>query len=168
MTGRSATGVIGIRLAPDDEVVGLVCMTPDDQRYLLTVTTKGYGKLTPLSEYLVQSESGATRVQSRGGKGRRDIITTGRNGPVVGLLAVNPEDDLMLISVGGLIVRITAGSVRRTARGTLGVRVIKLSSNDHLADVAQIAEDTNDKKDQTEQAQDPPPPPDAPLPPDAE
>jgi DNA gyrase subunit A len=164
MTGRSSTGVIGIRLAPDDEVVGLVCMAADDQRYLLTVTTKGYGKLTPLSEYLVQSESGATRVQSRGGKGRRDIITAGRNGPVVSLLAVDPEDDLMLISVGGLIVRITAGSVRRTARGTLGVRVIKLSSSDQLADVAQIAEDANGKKDQTDQAQDPPPDasPDAP------
>jgi len=139
--GRSATGVKGIELAEDDAVVGLVRCAPDDTADLLTVTANGYGKRTPLPEYLVQMENGEFRVQGRGGKGRRDIVVNERNGQVVSLLAVRPQDDLMLISVGGMIVRINADSVRQTGRATQGVRVINLVQGDTLAGVARIADE---------------------------
>jgi len=142
--GRNASGVKGIELAKGDQVVGLVRVAQDDQHDLLTVTENGYGKRTPLDEYLVHSEDGSTRAQNRGGKGRRDIVTNPRNGGVIGLLAVKPEDDLMLISTGGMIVRIKASSVRQTGRAALGVRVINLVTNDTLTGVARIAdEDSN-------------------------
>jgi len=139
--GRSASGVKGIALGKDDEVVGLVRCEIGEAADLLTVTTNGYGKRTPLDEYLVHMEGGETRVQGRGGKGRRDIIVNKRNGKVVGMVAVQPTDDLMLISVGGKIVRIRCESVRQTGRGTQGVRVINLSEGDTFAAVARIAEE---------------------------
>jgi DNA gyrase subunit A len=147
--GRNASGVKGIALGKDDRVVGLVRCVQSDTHDLLTVTTNGYGKRTPLEEYLVRSEDGSTRTQGRGGKGRRDIATTKRNGEVVKLLAVNPGDDLMLISSGGMIVRISAGTIRQTGRGTQGVRVINLVKDDALADIARVAEES----DEEEQAQ---------------
>ncbi|MEE9212122.1 MAG: DNA gyrase subunit A, partial [Phycisphaeraceae bacterium] len=141
--GRNAAGVKGIDLVRNDRVVGLVRCEKDDQHDLLTVTANGYGKRTPLSEYLVHSEDGSVRAQNRGGKGRRDIVTSRRNGPVVGLLAVHPDDDLMLISTGGMIVRIEAGSVRQTGRAAQGVRAINLVEGDALVSVARVADDGN-------------------------
>ena len=115
----------------------------EDARSLLTVTANGFGKRTPLAEYLVRQEDGALRVQGRGGKGRRDIAANERNGPVVGLLALEEDDDLMLISTGGMIVRIKAGSVRQTGRAAQGVKVIDLAEGDSLAAVARVAEEEN-------------------------
>ena len=138
--GRNASGVKGIELGSDDEVVGLIRVLKEDQHHLLTVTANGYGKRTELVEYLVHSEDGSTRAQNRGGKGRRDILTNKRNGTVVSLLAVQPSDDLMLISTGGMIVRITSDSIRKTGRATQGVRVINLADEDTLTGVARIAE----------------------------
>jgi DNA gyrase subunit A len=137
-TGRNAMGVKGIDLRGEDRVVGLVRCEPNDQRMLLSVTANGYGKQTPLSDYLVQPEGGEPRPQSRGGKGRRDIATTDRNGEVVCLLAIEPGDDLLLITRNGIIARIPASSVRQTSRGTQGVRVINLGQDDRLAGVARI------------------------------
>jgi DNA gyrase subunit A len=139
--GRSASGVKGIDLAGDDLVVGMVRVVADDARDLLTVTGRGFGKRTLLGEYLVHSEDGSMRAQGRGGKGRRDIVTNDRNGEVVGLLVVEPEDDLMLISTRGKIVRIKAKSVRQTGRAAQGVKVIQLDDEDVLASVARIAEE---------------------------
>lgn len=139
--GRAATGVKGIELAEGDRVIGLCRVLADDRRDLLTVTANGFGKRTPLREYLVQQEDGTTRPQSRGGKGRRDIHTGARNGPVVALRTVEPHDDLVLISAGGMIMRIDADSVRRTGRGAQGVRLMHLLPGDTLAAVAPIADD---------------------------
>jgi DNA gyrase subunit A len=139
--GRNASGVRGIDLADGDAVVGLVCCGGDDARDLLAVTSKGFGKRTPLAEYLVQLEDGTTRVQSRGGKGRKGIDLTDKNGELIGLLSVEPSDDLMLISTGGMIVRINAGTVRQTGRAAQGVRVINLAAGDTLSGVARIADD---------------------------
>ncbi len=144
--GRNASGVKGIDLVSDNQVVGLVRTQKDDSQDLLTVTSNGYGKRTPLTEYLVRSEDGSTRAQNRGGKGRRDIVVNKRNGSVVCLLAVKPEDDLMLISTGGMIVRITADSIRKTGRGAQGVRVINLAAGDTLTGVARIAEAEEDEE----------------------
>jgi DNA gyrase subunit A len=151
--GRNASGVKGISLGKNDHVVGLVRCVQGDTHDLLTVTTNGYGKRTPLDEYLVHSEDGSTRAQGRGGKGRRDIAINARNGEVVKLLGVSPEDDLMLISSGGMIVRINAGTIRQTGRGAQGVRVINLIDGDALADVARVAEsDEDEQSPQAEQA----------------
>lgn len=139
--GRAATGVRGIELAEGDRVIGLCRVMADDSRDLLTVTANGYGKRTPLREYLVQQEDGTTRPQSRGGKGRRDIQTGSRNGNVVAIRTVEPHDDLVLISAGGMIMRIDADSVRQTGRGAQGVRMMHLVPGDTLAAVAPIAED---------------------------
>ena len=143
--GRAAAGVKGISLAPGDEVVGLVRLDPEAADDLLTVTENGYGKRTALEEYLVRSEDGSTRPQGRGGKGRRDIVTDERNGPVVGLRAVDAAADLMLVTAGGMIMRINAGTISRIGRGTKGVRVINLVPDDALVGVAPLAEDDNGK-----------------------
>lgn len=141
--GRNASGVKGIGLAKGDQVVALVRVAEEDTRDLLTVTANGYGKRTPPEEYLVRSEDGSTRPQSRGGKGRRDISTGGRNGHVVALLAVEPDNDLVLISSGGMIVRINAGTIRQTGRAAKGVRVINLVQDDTLAAVARVMSETS-------------------------
>jgi len=139
--GRGASGVKGIELGEGDAVVGMVRCLPDDKHDLLSVTTKGYGKRTPLDDYLVHTEDGATRVQGRGGKGRIGMDITDKNGEVVRILAVEPTDDLMLISTGGMIVRINAGAVRQTGRSAQGVKVINLDEGDTLASVARIADE---------------------------
>ena len=142
--GRSASGVKGISLGKDDHVVGLVRIPQGEESDLLTVTEAGYGKRTATSEYLVQSEDGSTRTQGRGGKGRRDIATNKRNGDVVGLLRVTDEDGLMLITYGGMIVRISADTVRKTGRGTQGVKLINVASEDRLVAVARVADQSDD------------------------
>jgi DNA gyrase subunit A len=135
--GRSAAGVIGIDLAEGDEVVGgIVC---DDTLDLFTACGSGYGKRTPMKEYLVQSEDGTTRVQSRGGKGRIDIRTDGRNGRVVAVRAVSDSDSLIFSSKGGMVVRIRAADVRQVGRNTQGVKLVTLDAGDALASVAKIA-----------------------------
>jgi len=133
--GRSARGVNAIKLQGDDEVVGLVGTTDGDVS-LLTVTWHGYGKRTPLSEY---------RVQSRYGKGLIDIKTNERNGPVVALETVNPDDDLLLMSENGQIMRTPAEEVSEQGRNTMGVRVMKLDE-DWVAsvDVFSLSDDTDD------------------------
>jgi len=139
--GRAAAGVKGIELEDGDELVGAVRC--DDESDLLTVTQNGYGKRTPLVEYLVRSEDGTTRAQSRGGKGRIDIKTTDRNGRVVAIRSVKPQDDLMFISRGGMIVRISAGEVSQIGRNTQGVRVIKLRDDDQLIAAAKVVAESD-------------------------
>ncbi|MEM9420613.1 MAG: DNA gyrase subunit A [Planctomycetota bacterium] len=140
--GRNASGVKGIDLSKDDKVVGVIRCAPENNASdLLTVTENGYGKRTPLIEYLVQSEDGSTRPQGRGGKGRRDIQTTARNGNVVALRRITEADDLMLITVNGMIVRISAETIRQTKRASAGVRVITLSADDKLVGVARVKDE---------------------------
>ncbi len=139
--GRAAAGVKGIALTGDNKVVGLVRIPHGQESDLLTVTENGFGKRTDTTEYLVQQEDGSTRPQGRGGKGRKDIAADDRNGKVVALQLVKPEDDLMFITTAGMIVRINADTVRRTGRGAKGVRCINLTEGDKLASVARVADD---------------------------
>ena len=136
--GRAAAGVIGIDLAEGDTVVGAIRC--DDTADLLTVTQNGYGKRTNQAEYLVQQEDGSTRCQSRGGKGRIDIKTEGRNGPVVAVRSVKEGDEMMLISRDGMIVRSPAADVSRIGRNTMGVRVMQLREGDAVMSVAMVAD----------------------------
>ncbi|MEM9416389.1 MAG: DNA gyrase C-terminal beta-propeller domain-containing protein, partial [Planctomycetota bacterium] len=144
--GRNASGVKGIDLAGEDRVVGMVRVPGgSEEADLLTVTEGGYGKRTATDEYLVHSEDGSTRPQGRGGKGRRDMKTA--KGPIVVIRRVQPNDDLMLITINGMIVRIAAGTVRQTGRNTQGVRVINLTQGDTLVGVARVAEDDDEASD---------------------
>ncbi|MEM1027276.1 MAG: DNA gyrase subunit A [Planctomycetota bacterium] len=139
--GRNAAGVKGINLGNGDRVVGVVNCEPDAADDLLTLTANGYGKRTPLHEYLVQSEDGSTRPQGRGGKGRRDIKTTDRNGPAVAIRRVAVNDDVMLITTQGMIVRTRVEDIRQTHRDSAGVRVIGVKDGDTLASVAPVRDD---------------------------
>ena len=126
--GRGASGVIGIRLKPDDRVCDLLLPGPDDE--ILTATERGFGKRTPVARYRL--------LRNRGGRGVLDIRTGERNGPVVGALCVREGQDLLLISKGGILVRTSIASVRRTGRNTGGVRLIRLGRDDRLARMAVI------------------------------
>jgi len=145
--GRSAAGVKGIELQKSDQVVGLVRCDPDSD--LLTVTQNGYGKRTALAEYLVQMEDGTTRAQSRGGKGRKDIRTTERNGKVVAVRCVQDGDSIMVISEKGMMVRIPAGTISRIGRNTQGVRLVNLKDDDRVVATARVMEsEENGESDQ--------------------
>jgi DNA gyrase subunit A len=125
--GRSAVGVWGIRLEDGDAVCDMV--VTDGTGTLLTVCENGYGKRTPVEEY---------RLQSRGGKGIIDIKTSDRNGKVVNLLAVADDDEVMLITKDGQIVRTKVGEISIVGRNTQGVRCIGLNEGDKLVSVARI------------------------------
>jgi DNA gyrase subunit A len=157
--GRDAAGVKGIELADTDEVVGIVRC--DDARALLTVTTKGFGKRTAFSEYLVQSEDGSTRTQSRGGKGRIDIQTTEKNGLVVAVLPIAPADSVVVVSEGGMLVRVPADSIREVGRNTQGVRVVRLKDGDAVVGVASAPMEEMDGEDSGGAEAEPAPAPEA-------
>ncbi len=125
--GRAAVGVWGIRLDEGDEVRDMV--VTDGSGALLTVCENGYGKRTAVEEY---------RLQSRGGKGIIDIRTSDRNGKVVNLLAVKEDDEVMMITKDGQIVRTKVSNISVIGRNTQGVRCISLNEGDRLVSVARI------------------------------
>jgi len=127
--GRTARGVNGIKLKDGDAVAGLVATDDDDERSLLTVTKRGYGKRTPLSEY---------RRQSRYGQGLIDIKTDDRNGPVSTVKAVTDDDHLVIMSETGQIMRIRAGDVSQVGRNTKGVKIMELDGADQTASVTVV------------------------------
>jgi DNA gyrase subunit A len=126
--GRLAAGVKGITLAEDDEVVGVVVIDGDDS--ILTVTENGYGKRTNVSEY---------KLQRRGGKGVFAIKTSERNGYVVGALQVVDEDQVMLITNSGKVIRMPMDTVRIIGRNTQGVRLINLEEGEKVVGLSMIA-----------------------------
>ncbi|HKG92109.1 MAG TPA: DNA gyrase subunit A, partial [Gemmatimonadaceae bacterium] len=125
--GRDTTGVKGIELRPGDEVVGMVVVKREAT--LLVVTEKGMGKATHIDEY---------RVQKRGGKGIITVNRTERTGDVVTLLEVLPEDEIMLITKEGVIIRSSAAQVRVTGRNAQGVRLVALDDGDKVTAVARV------------------------------
>ena len=131
--GRGARGVRGMTLGRDDAVVSMVAIDPGSS--LLTVCENGYGKRTGLEEY---------RKTRRGGKGVINIKTTARNGPVVTIQAVDDDDELMLITLNGMMLRTDLTAIREIGRATQGVRLIRLDGRDKLVAVARIAPDDND------------------------
>ncbi|MBQ8036721.1 MAG: DNA gyrase subunit A, partial [Proteobacteria bacterium] len=112
--GRTACGVKGIRLKDDDEVVSMEVIH-DPESVLLTVTERGFGKRTPISEH---------RMQGRGGSGIRAIYVKEKNGPVVGALVVQPEDHLLLATDHGTIIRTRISEIRITGRAATGVKLM--------------------------------------------
>jgi len=137
--GRSAYGVRGISLRDDDEVVAMEVV--HEGGTVLTVAQNGYGKRTELDEY---------RVQSRGGFGTINIQTSDRNGKVVGIAYVTDEDELLLISQQGMILRMKAGDIRSIGRATQGVRLIEMEEGDAVVSVAKLAEREEEENDETD------------------
>jgi DNA gyrase subunit A len=128
--GRTATGVIGIRLDEEDEVVSLEVIQNKDVQ-VLTVTEMGYGKRTPVSEY---------RLTGRGGKGVITIKTTEKNGRVVGAFQVTNDMQVILITTHGKVIRMEASQISVYGRGTQGLRLIDLEPGEKVAAVAKVIE----------------------------
>jgi len=137
--GRSAYGVKGISLREGDEVVAMEVVRPGST--LLTVTEHGYGKRTELDEY---------RVQSRGGVGIINIQTSERNGRVVGMASVHDDDEFMLITQQGKILRTVARDIRTIGRATQGVRLIEMDADDRVVSLARLAEQDDEDGNGTE------------------
>jgi DNA gyrase subunit A len=129
--GRTAKGVRGIRLDDDQKLISLIIVEPG--MTVLTATEKGYGKRTLIEDYPV--------TQARGGKGVISIQTNERNGKVVGAVLVNEEDEIMLISDQGTLIRTPVGQVSVMGRNTKGVRLVNLDDNERLASIERILEE---------------------------
>ena len=127
--GRTARGIRGIKISKQDEVVGMEVVAPHTQ--ILTVTANGYGKRTQASEY---------RTQNRGGSGIFTVKRTQRTGDVIGIKIVADEDELMLISNKGKIIRLRALDIPVQGRSTQGVRLITLEEGERVVAVARLAE----------------------------
>ncbi|WP_288530927.1 DNA gyrase subunit A [uncultured Secundilactobacillus sp.] len=125
--GRSATGVRGIRLRDDDYVVGAAILAPNSNVFV--ISEKGYGKQTPASEYA---------IKGRGGKGIKTINVTEKNGPLAGLTTVTGEEDIMLITDKGVMIRFGVENVSETGRATLGVHLIRLDDESTVATMAVV------------------------------
>mgnify|MGYP000925282495 CR=1 FL=1 len=125
--GRAAKGVKGISLDADDEVIGMQTVRPD--AYLLAVTANGFGKRTSLSEY---------RLQGRGGKGIINIKTSERNGPVVAVEVIKDNEEVMIISAEGIIIRLKAEDISNIGRSTQGVTLMRLDPGDSVVAVAKV------------------------------
>lgn len=125
--GRQAVGVRGVKLQEDQRVVSLIVAHQGD---ILTATENGYGKRTALEEY---------RISGRGGQGVISIHVNERNGKVVGALQVNPEDEVMLISNKGTLVRVPVAEISMIGRNTQGVRLIQLGEGEALVSLERIA-----------------------------
>jgi DNA gyrase subunit A len=140
--GRSAAGVTGARFKrPGDEVVSMI-IVPNGENgdyQLLTACLHGYGKRTPLSEY---------PCKGRGTRGVINIDANGRNGEVVGMALVNEDDQLMMITQKGIVIRTNIAEIRVTGRNAAGVRLIRLDDNDVLVACAKV--DVEEKSDETD------------------
>jgi DNA gyrase subunit A len=133
--GRSAAGVRGIELEKTDEVVAAALVVPGGT--LLVAGENGIGKRTDFEEY---------RLQSRGGKGIITMKTGDKTGHVVGALTVQDSDELMLITVGGQMVRIPVQGIREAGRNTMGVKLIDLAKNDRLQAIAPVISEKDEEE----------------------
>ncbi|MFF2796651.1 DNA gyrase subunit A [Lysinibacillus xylanilyticus] len=144
--GRTAGGVRGIKLRDGDEVVGMEIVEPGQE--ILVVTAKGYGKRTSEEEY---------RLQSRGGVGLKTIQITDKNGPMVAVKTVDGAEDLMLITINGMLIRMDVNDISLIGRSTQGVRLIRLGDDELVATVAKVEkeeesnEESNEENNQVEE-----------------
>ncbi|SEM83518.1 DNA gyrase subunit A [Lihuaxuella thermophila] len=137
--GRSATGVKGITLSEDDQVIDMDIVIPD--KYVLIVTKNGYGKRTPMEEY---------RIQSRGGKGIKTLSLTEKKGEVVGHKVVSEEEDLMIVTQSGMVIRLNVSDISVLSRYAQGVKLITVD-DDEVSTVARVQitdEEENETEDQ--------------------
>jgi len=131
--GRSAAGVRGIRLRDDDYVIGTAPL--DDDSNVLVISELGYGKQTPASEY---------PIKGRGGLGVKTVNVTKKNGPLVGLTTVKGDEDIMLVTDHGVIIRFGVETVSQTGRSALGVHLIKMDDGTHVATIAKVEKESDE------------------------
>lgn len=141
--GRSATGVKGIHLSEDDAVIDMDVVK--DNSDVLIVTSKGYGKRTPVSDY---------RIQTRGGKGIKTLNITNKNGPVVGLKVVQEDEDLMIITAQGTIIRMSMSGISTMGRNTQGVRLIHIKEDDEVSTVTHVQKSDSSDSDSEDETGD--------------
>lgn len=133
--GRTASGVRGIRLRDDDYVVGMEILEPGQE--VLVVTENGYGKRTNEEEY---------RLQSRGCVGIKTSQITEKTGPLSAVKAVDGSEDLMLITINGMLIRMAVDSISVTGRSTQGVRLIRLGEDEFVATVAKVEKEVDEEE----------------------
>lgn len=143
--GRTATGVIGMQLDEDgqDEVVGMVCVKKDSGETIMVVSQQGYGKRS-----LLDDEDGEPiyRITNRGGKGVKTINITEKTGKLVAIKSVNDENDLMIINISGIAIRLHVADIRVMGRATQGVRLINLEKrNDEIASVCKVLSENEEE-----------------------
>ncbi|MDE7050624.1 MAG: DNA gyrase subunit A [Lactobacillus sp.] len=142
--GRTAAGVRGINLRDNDYVVGSDILEPGSE--VLVISEKGYGKRTTASEY---------PVKGRGGKGIKTANITEKNGPLAGVTVVNGDEDIMLITSAGVMIRFDVDDVSQTGRATLGVRLIKVDDDSQVASITAVPkaseEESADEKEPVEE-----------------
>lgn len=144
--GRTATGVIGMHLDDDgqDEVVGMVCVKKDSGETIMVVSQQGYGKRS-----LLDDEDGEPiyRITNRGGKGVKTINVTDKTGKLVAIKSVKDNNDLMIINVSGIVIRLHVADIRVMGRATQGVRLINLEKrNDEIASVCKVLAETDEEE----------------------
>ena len=132
--GRTASGVRGITLSGKDQVVGMVVVRREGT--LMVATSEGYGKRSDISDY---------RITSRGGKGIITVRTTPKVGEMIAIMDVLDRDDLLIITVNGQIIRQKIQDIKVIGRNTQGVRLIRLSEGDHVADVARVVREEDEE-----------------------
>ncbi|MBC1373734.1 DNA gyrase subunit A [Listeria booriae] len=132
--GRTAAGVRGIRLRDEDEVIGMEILEDDEK--VLVVTEKGYGKQTLAENY---------PLRNRGGMGVKTVTITEKNGNLVALKTVTGEEDLMLMTIGGVLIRFSVGDISQTGRSAMGVKLIRLDEEERVATVAKVPKEEEDE-----------------------
>lgn len=141
--GRNAAGVKAITLGEEDQVVGMEIV--EEEMDVLIVTKNGYGKRTPVEEY---------RLQSRGGKGLKTCNITDKNGKLIAVKSVNGEEDIMLITAAGVLIRMPVDQISQMGRNTQGVRLIRLEGEQEVATVAKTQkEDEEDVQEDQESSE---------------
>jgi len=136
--GRTASGVRGITLGVNDEVIGMVC-AQDFSRTIMVVSENGYGKRTLLND--PETNEPIYRVTNRGGKGVKTLNVTEKTGNLIAIKSVTDEDDLMIINKSGLTIRMHVVDIRTQGRATQGVKLINLKGKDQIAAVAKVEKD---------------------------
>ena len=137
--GRSASGVRGIRLRDNDYVIGVDILEADSKVFI--ISEKGFGKQTSASEY---------PIKGRGGKGIKTANVTAKNGPLAGMTTVSGDEDIMLVTDKGVIIRFDVANVSQTGRATLGVHLIKMDDDTHVATMTKVAKEEDESEDDSE------------------
>jgi DNA gyrase subunit A len=150
--GRNASGVRGVSLAgANDFVVGMICVE-DVFSTILVVSEKGYGKRTYLND--PEDQEPVYRITNRGGKGVKTLNITDKTGPLLSILNVTDEEDLMIITKSGITIRMHIDTIRTMGRAAQGVRLINLKSNSEIAAIARVPRSEDEEGEETEEGTD--------------
>ena len=140
--GRNASGVRGVTLPENGEVIGMITITDPATQHILVVSENGYGKRSDVEDY---------RVTNRGGKGVKTINVTDKTGSLIAIKCVTDEDDLMIINKSGIVIRLAVKNLRVMGRATQGVRLINLRNGDSIAAVTRVEHNEGEEVDQIDE-----------------